>query len=139
MDGFVMISHLDLTVLDRMIKEDPEKADAIVRKTAFQVEAYAKPLAAWETSAMRNSIYVVTSRTSEFNEAAAAALEKRPDAEIVEIPAPTQLGVARVGPCVEYGIYQELGTYKMAAHPFMVPATEMAEKDFIANWEELIK
>jgi hypothetical protein len=28
---------------------------------------------------------------------------------------------------VEYGIYQELGTWKMAAHPFMTPAVHAAE------------
>lgn len=27
-----------------------------------------------------------------------------------------------IGTNVEYGIYQEFGTYKMAAHPYLVPA-----------------
>lgn len=29
-----------------------------------------------------------------------------------------------IGTNVEYGKYQELGTYKMAAHPFLVPAIQ---------------
>jgi HK97 gp10 family phage protein len=36
-----------------------------------------------------------------------------------------------------YGIYQELGTYKMAAQPFMIPAVEQVSNEYIAMWQGL--
>ena len=36
-----------------------------------------------------------------------------------------------IGTNVEYGIYQEFGTYKMAAHPYLVPALEANEQAII--------
>lgn len=46
------------------------------------------------------------------------------------------------GPGVEgklYGIYQELGTWKMAAHPFLTPACEAAFSEFNSGalWKSL--
>lgn len=32
--------------------------------------------------------------------------------------------VAEIGPTANYGIYLELGTYKMAAQPYLFPATD---------------
>ena len=36
---------------------------------------------------------------------------------------------AEVGTNVEYAIYQEFGTYKMAAHPYLIPAMEESEAE----------
>ena len=36
-----------------------------------------------------------------------------------------------IGTNVEYAIYQEFGTYKMAAHPFLVPALKGNEQAII--------
>jgi HK97 gp10 family phage protein len=38
---------------------------------------------------------------------------------------------AAVGTDVEYAIYQEFGTYKMAAQPFLIPALKENEKTII--------
>lgn len=47
---------------------------------------------------------------------------------------------ARIQSDVTYDIYQELGTYKMAAHPFLSPAIEMIAGRFLspATWSPLI-
>jgi HK97 gp10 family phage protein len=42
-----------------------------------------------------------------------------------------------VGDGVEYGIYQELGTSRMAAHPFMRPAVEMVQREYTGMWVAL--
>lgn len=143
MDGFNVTYTFDTRVLDKLIVNMPENADQIVRKTAFRVEGYAKMLAIWETTAMKNSIYVVTSRTSEFMQAAAMALALRPDANIVELPTPNRTGVAYVGPCVDYGVYVELGHHTstgrmITGRPFMAPALTMTELDY-TDMEELLK
>ena len=39
-----------------------------------------------------------------------------------------------VGSNVEYAPYQELGTYKMEAHPFLTPAIE----DHLAEYEDIL-
>jgi len=41
-------------------------------------------------------------------------------------PAPVRI----VADAVEYGLYQEMGTVKMAAQPFMVPAVEQVRSGF---------
>jgi len=45
----------------------------------------------------------------------------------------------RIQPEVEYAIYQELGTYKMRAHPFLSPAAETIYSKFVdpATWAPL--
>ena len=47
---------------------------------------------------------------------------------------------ARIAAQVEYDIYQELGTWKMAAHPFLAPAAEAIAGQFLspATWQPLI-
>lgn len=47
---------------------------------------------------------------------------------------------ARIQAHVEYDIYQELGTYKMAAHPFLAPAAELIAKEFLmpTTWRPLL-
>jgi HK97 gp10 family phage protein len=37
---------------------------------------------------------------------------------------------AYVAPGVNYAYFQEFGTSKMAAHPFLTPAVEKADEDF---------
>ncbi len=87
---------IDTKVLDAMIKNLKINADEAVHTIAYDVEAEAKQLAPVDTGALRNSIH---------------------NARIGDKTYWVQDGV-------NYGIYQELGSYKMAAHPFMVPAVE---------------
>jgi HK97 gp10 family phage protein len=77
-------------------------ASRAVRKAAFDIEAHAKVNAPVDTSNLRNSIQAV---------------------EIDELH-------AQVGTAVEYGIYQEFGTHKMHAHPYLIPASETVKPSF---------
>ena len=40
---------------------------------------------------------------------------------------------------VTYGIHLELGTSKMAAYPFVIPAIKWGEKDYINAFKDLFK
>jgi len=42
----------------------------------------------------------------------------------------------RVGTNVEYAAYQEYGTYKMAAHPFLRPALDNMRRYLVALWAD---
>lgn len=75
------------------------KAAIALRKTAYDIEADAKSLAAVDTGNLRNSI------------STSIAGDGRTGAMAVE-----------VGPTAEYGIYQEYGTSTQPGTPFMGPA-----------------
>lgn len=94
--------RLDMTELEELIKTMPGKARKIVNATGKIIEGRAKVRAPVDTGALRNSIE--SDMVAEFT--------------------------AWVGPSVEYAIYQEFGTYKMAAHPFLVPAVEETAAEF---------
>lgn len=72
---------------------------ALVRKTAFDIEADAKALAPVDTGALQSSISTTISGS-------------------------TTLTTAEIGPTVEYGIYQEYGTSTQPGTPFMGPAAD---------------
>ena len=78
-----------------------KQAAEYLEKIALTVEAESKRLAPVRTGRLRASI------THEVNEA-----------ELL----------ARIGSDVSYAIYQELGTSKMAAHPFLRPALDSARQ-----------
>jgi len=125
---------LDTKELDRIIRDADTNADKIVRKLAFDVEAKAKQLAPVDTSALENSIYTVTSKSDDYSQASGKAMGKAwtQGGRITETephPKPDK-GEARVGPCVGYAAYQEFGTSKMAAHPYMIPAVESVKQKF---------
>ena len=101
---------IDTAKLDRIIATMPTEAKRTVWKGAFLVEAYAKTLAPVDTGALRAGIHTE--------------------------PTDDDLAVI-VGDAVEYGIYQEFGTYKMAAQPFMIPAVERAQPQYTKMWREL--
>jgi HK97 gp10 family phage protein len=96
--------------LPELAAQIESKAALAVAKTARDVEAAAKSRAPVDTGALRNSI------TAEQ----LAAL-----AWIVAVGA-------------EYGIYQEFGTYKMGAQPFLVPAFNTAAPVLVAALKALL-
>lgn len=100
---------IDTSGINRILRNLPGNRDQLVRRIAFEVEARAKQKAPVDTGALRASIYTRTSKGS----------EQAPGTQ--ELPAPEK-GVAHVGPSVEYGIYQELGTSDMAPQPYLGPA-----------------
>jgi HK97 gp10 family phage protein len=108
-------TKLDTRVLDRMIAEHEREASQIVRAGSFAVQGHAQDKAPVDTGALKNSL------------------------EAEERSGPLAWWVHDG---VEYGIYQELGTSKMAAQPFLTPAVEIVRrrwgdmwKDFFRKWK----
>jgi HK97 gp10 family phage protein len=97
--------------MDEILQQMPGRVTDIIRRTGLAVMGKAMSLAPVDTGALKNSIHL-------------------------EITSPAS---AIVADGVEYGIYQELGTYKMAAHPFLVPALESERQEFTQAFEELIQ
>lgn len=87
------------------LEADMRKAvSEVVRKTAFEVEAGTKQRAPVDTGLLRNSYN--TEMESELS--------------------------AVVGTNVEYAVFQELGTRKMASQPHLTPAAEAQRQPFVA-------
>jgi HK97 gp10 family phage protein len=112
---------LDTTVLDRITAELKPKARKIVNDYGLMVTADAAkraPVASIATSgyvggALRNSITSESKMTGDMT--------------------------FTVSDGVEYGVYQEFGTSKMAAQPFMRPAIEAWRDRFFNAFAELFK
>lgn len=94
---------IDMTELVEIANQMPERAEKIVRQVAFRAEQEMKQRVPprVDTGAMMEGIFV--DMVDSFT--------------------------ALVGPVVDYAIYHEFGTYKMAAHPFVIPGAEAATRD----------
>ncbi len=105
--------RLDTRELNKIARGLNANTDRVLGLISFRLEALAKTLAPVDTGALKNSIHTLR-------------VGKR---------------LWRVEDGVEYGIYQELGTYKMAAHPFMSPAAERVADDLNSGrlWSILFK
>lgn len=93
---------LDTKVLDGILANLDYKAADAVRDTALAVQGKAAMNAPYDTGALSASI-------------------------TAEEETPTSW---RVRDGVLYGLYNEVGTSRMAAHPFMVPAVEGERSSF---------
>ena len=95
-----MTITVDTTGLDRWLDQLGTRREDYLDAFAAKVEARAKTVAPVDTGNLKNSIHFWK----------------------------PQEGVRRIGDGVEYGIYQELGTSRMGARPWLVPSfeTEMA-------------
>ena len=114
--------EVDTTRLNQILARLPGNLEQNIRAVAFAIEAKAKVRAPFETGALRSSIYTRTSKGTFSNGKPTAGLPEvsgNPPRE--ELPR-VKAGEAVVGPSVEYGIYQELGTGRMAARPYLGPA-----------------
>lgn len=85
-----------------IIAKAHEAVAAAVRDAAAQLESRAKEMAPVRTGALRDSIHTEM------------------DGDLV----------AQVGSDLDYSVYQEYGTSRMPAHPFMTPAAEEARQIF---------
>jgi len=93
---------LDTRELERIAKGLNANVDDVLGILAHQVEGISKALAPVDTGALKSSINTKRVKNNYW----------------------------RVQDCVEYGIYQELGTSRgVPPHPFMVPAAEKVAKD----------
>lgn len=117
----------DTTRLNRLIERIPGNKRKAIKAVGFRVEALAKMKAPVDLGNLRNSIYV---RTNEDNPIPSEATE--------ELPRPSTDQSVIVGPSVEYGIYQELGTSIMDAQPYLLPALRQVETELEESFGVLI-
>lgn len=113
---------LDNRKLRAIIRNSGSNARTALRNVAFTVERVAKQRSPVDTGALRASIYTT------FGHDARVMPTVNTEAARTPLPQPTDNLVAHVGPSVEYGIYQELGTRYMAAQPYLLPALRDAER-----------
>ena len=105
---------IDTAVLDRITTEMRPKASLIIQKHGLHMAGEATMNApVGETGNLKNSII--------------------PNSGMVK-----QLTFA-IQDGVEYGIFQELGTSRMAAQPFVIPAIEKNVSSFLADFASLFK
>lgn len=134
----VIAVELVFNHIGKIKAEARAKADKIVRKTAFDIEAGAKQNAPVDTAALENSIYTATKNDSNYDTATSTALGKNPDAHILPEVRPTDDLTAVVGPSVDYGLVVEMGSHKKGARPYLGPAAELARPSFLKAMERLI-
>lgn len=110
-----MSIKFDSREIDRIAKALDMKTAQAVNRIAYEVEGEAKQRAPVDTGALRNS-----GDTD-------AATEQEPTA------------IVSFG--VEYAVYQEFGTSRMAAQPYFTPAIEHVQQKYNsgAAFEELVK
>ena len=103
---------VDTKELERIVAQVEPVSNEIIVRLATEAEVYAKSYSPVDTGALMNSIHHFS------------------------------MGNAwqRIKPEVHYAIYQELGTYKMAAKPFLAPMVELLTGRFLSPqvWQPLI-
>ena len=104
---------LDTKLLDKITAEVRPQASAIVEKYGFAVTDAAAKNAPLDTGALRSSITSESKMTGDLT--------------------------FMVSDGVEYGVFQEFGTSRMAAQPFMTPAIEAWTQRFIDAFSGLFK
>lgn len=119
---------LNTTGLDNEMKYMPEKVDAAVRGTAFQVQALAAVNSPRDTGANASSIYTKTSQGASGK-----------PGDLGDILPEVKLCEAVVGPSMSYSAFLEYGTSRMAARPYLLPAAEQAPALFAANIKAVMK
>jgi hypothetical protein len=120
----MFVVKLDTKKLDALTRETPLKAKEIIRSSSFQIEGWAKERVPRDPKRPpKNPKIPVT-----------GALRNSINTEIINSGF---TGIVSDG--VEYGIYQELGTSRIPARPWLVPAVERMAKEWIAKWKDLIK
>lgn len=102
---------IDLSKLRKLSGEIDPRAAQVIRKAIMDIEGDAKTLAPVDTGNLKNSGY-----SQMKNEA-----------------------LGEVGFTAEYAIYQEFGTRKMRAQPYLIPSLERHRASFLKAWKELIK
>lgn len=90
--------------------EARKKASAAVRRSAFAIEARAKQAAPVDTGNLRNSISTTSSGLS-----------------------------AEIGPTASYGIYLEMGTWRMAPRSYLTPAFKATVPEFVSAMDLIAK
>lgn len=87
---------IDTSTLDRIAKNLNTTIHDVGNQMSFKIEGYAKSYAPVDTGALRTNI-----NAQQYSHGGI---------------------ISEVGVFVNYATYQEMGTYKMAAHPYLMPA-----------------
>lgn len=106
---------VDTRKLDLIMRNLPTAILEVEEKIGAEVVKVAKELAPVDEGTLRASIYM---RTPDSNERPNVTAESGN----FDLPAPEDKTSVVVGPSVGYGVWQELGTSKMAAQPYLAPA-----------------
>jgi len=103
----------DTRGIEKIIANCDNLTPQIVAEAGLEVSGYAKTFAPVDTGYLMNTI----------------------DSTMISDT------TARIQSNAEYDIYQELGTYKMAAHPFLSPAIEQVAGKFMSpqTWQPLLR
>lgn len=113
----------------------PQVVSLLVRKAAFDIQAWAAGAAPVDTGFLKSSIYVVTSDSSTYG---MGVTDGGPNAELLdEVDRPESPTEAIVAVGANYGLYQEFGTVNMSAQPYLTPAVEAVRPQFEASLEML--
>lgn len=104
---------LDTQKLDEILRNHEGEAGNIVHRFGTKIAGEAAQNAPVDTGALKNSL----------------VSESRMKDKLTFI---LQDGVS-------YGIFQELGTSRMAAHPFVIPAIKANERAFLEAFKELFR
>lgn len=107
--GGIYFSVSVLSNIPAIVARAHAKAEDAVAKAAHDIEARAKANAPVDTGALRAAI-----------KASGGGLSWRVDSP------------------VHYSIYQEFGTSKMAAHPYLIPATEAVQPSFVQAMTQIV-
>lgn len=103
--------HVLMNRLPAIAKALRPKVGQEVHRSAFNIETAAKQHVPVRTATLQRSIH--TLKTGEMS--------------------------AEVGPSVEYGIYVELGTHKMAARPYLIPSAEAERPKLNARIKDVLR
>jgi HK97 gp10 family phage protein len=115
---------LDTKVLDEIIRQHPKESAGIVKKAALRVEALAK----------RDAPRDMKRPPKDLTQKVTGNLRNSIQAEQHTSPLDWW-----VHDGVEYGIYQEMGTSRMPARPFLGPAVESVRPWYRQQWPKLFK
>ena len=105
------VVYLDTSVLDKITVEMQPKARKIVNKFGLVITSEAARNAPVDTSALRNSLLSESQMIADMT--------------------------FRVSDGVQYGVWQEFGTSRMASQPFLTPAIEKWRDPFLEAFSEL--
>ena len=121
MEGFEIIYNR----LPELTAEIETVVSEMVRKAAFDIQALAMATAPVRTGFLKSSIYTVTKGESTYSNIEG-------DGPLLpEVDQPSDDTTAYVAVGAEYGIYVEMGTSKMGAQPYLIPAAEAVRPAFI--------
>lgn len=116
---------LDNRRLRQIIRDQPNNTETFLKSVAFSIEREAKILAPVDTGALKNSIIVSDRNT-----------QPTPAEKDYELPRGNRTKVF-VGPTMEYAIFQEFGTSRSSAQPYLIPALERVANQ-LSNHTRLI-